>query len=445
MINATRSHTALSRVTVVGERRRIDLLLPSREPLGHLLPDLLRMLEEPPGTTPGLRRLVTGSGVVLAPDDTLADAKVPDGAVLRLVHRRETPAAPVVHDVTDEVAEDLDTRAWRWDDRTRGATAGVAAIALGLAAAFLARSRLGADEVGGWLAGIGAGAALLGAAVARLGNRGLGGVLILLGGAVGGVGAWALTADSGRARLAALAVTVVAVFVLAALCTPLGHGGFVGAGVVTLLVGGWELGNVLIDERYRLAVVMGAISVVALGLLPRFALMTAGLTRLDDLRSGGAPVSRHQVDTALAATHRGLALGTVATAASIGAAGWLALDEVDAWTVAVAALLAAVVASRARAFPLAVEVVALLGAGTVLAVRLVVVWADRPDQSAAWPLAALCALALLPLTVFVVRPPDHVRVRMRRFANVVESLGVVALIPVCIGAFGVYGRLLETF
>ncbi|WP_436777898.1 EsaB/YukD family protein [Yinghuangia sp. YIM S09857] len=435
----------LSRVTVVGERRRIDLLLPSREPVGALLPDLIRMLEEPSAPTPELRRLVTGRGVVLAPDDSLASADVADGAVLRLVHRRETPAAPVVHDVTDEAADDLDRRQWRWNDGVRDWTAGTATIVLALVTAFLARDWLGTEKVAGWLVGVAVGTAALGATAARWGNRPLGGVLVLLGGATGAVGAWSMTTDSDRMRLAALGLTAVAVCLLAAVCTPIGRGGLVGGGVVAALVGGWELGLALTDHPHRAAVAVGTLSVVALGVLPRYALMAAGLTRLDDRRSGDFAVSRHQVDSALTATHRGLALATVAMSASVGVAGWIALTDVNRWTVATAVLLTVVVLCRSRAYPLAVEVAAMLAAGAVLAVRLVVLWADQPDEPAVRPLAALCVLTLLPLAAFVVRPPDHVRVRLRRVLDAVESVGVIALIPVCFGAFGVYGRLLDTF
>ncbi|MFF3146972.1 hypothetical protein ACFVRU_35955 [Streptomyces sp. NPDC057927] len=38
-----------------------------------------------------------------------------------------------------------------------------------------------------------------------------------------------------------------------------------------------------------------------------------------------------------------------------------------------------------------------------------------------------------------------VRIRLRRFGDVLESVGVIALLPLVIGAFGVYGRLLDTF
>ncbi|MFD7511118.1 type VII secretion integral membrane protein EccD [Streptomyces sp. NPDC059853] len=432
-------------MTLVGDRRRIDLVLPAEDPIGELLPEVLRMLGERPGRTPALRRLVTPDGSVLAQDDTLASAGVRDGAVLRLVREQETPAAPVVHDVTDDVAEDLELRRGRWDASVRALSAGGFALALVLTAVVLATVWYGADRVGGWV--------VLAAVVAAAGSgpavwsgaRELGTALILLGGTLGVYGALVTTWPEGNAlRLAAVGAAVVVSLALLGALTPLGRGGLVGAGAVALLVGAWELGAVLAGGA-RTGVLLGVISVLALGFLPRFAMMAAGLTRLDDQRSGAVSVSRYRVDTALSATHRGLALATVATAASAAAGGWLAVGEVTGWTVAVTALLGLVLLSRSRAFPLAVEVIALLAAGAVLAVRLIVLWAQTPGQSAAWPLVVLGAVAVAPLALLVVRPPDHVRVRLRRLMNGVESVAVVALVPVALGAFGVYGRLLGTF
>ncbi len=42
-------------------------------------------------------------------------------------------------------------------------------------------------------------------------------------------------------------------------------------------------------------------------------------------------------------------------------------------------------------------------------------------------------------------PAERVRVRLRRVGDVLESVGVIALLPLVIGVFGVYGRLLGTF
>ncbi|MDK1472961.1 type VII secretion integral membrane protein EccD [Streptomyces sp. 549] len=446
MVTSAGQRTGLSRVTLVGDRRRIDLVLPADEPVGELLPDILRMLGDRVAAKPMLRRLVTPDGSVLAQDDTLASANIADGAVLRLVREQETPAAPVVHDVTDEVAEDLDVRGWRWGERTRVWTAGTASVLLALVTAVCARLWLDAGAVAAGTVAVAAVAAASGALAARLRRRELGTALLLLGGALGVLGGWTIT-DSASARLAAVGLAVTLVLVLLGLCTAVGRGGLVGAAAVVASVGGWELARALTAPE-RAAVAVGVASVLALGVLPRLALMGAGLTRLDDQRAGGASVSRHRVDLALSATHRGLALATVVTAASAAAAGWLAVGEgerLTPWTVAVTSLIAVVLFSRSRAYPLAVEVVALQAAGALLVVRLLVLWAGQDGTGPAPVLTLLAVVALLPLVVLVVRPPDHVRVRLRRLMNLVESISVVVLIPVALGAFGVYGRLLNTF
>lgn len=133
------SGTALSRVTLVGERRRMDLVLPSREPVGRLLPDVIRMLDDRVAAQPMLRHLVTGDGSVLEHDTTLADAGIADGAVLRLMRVQDVPSAPVVHDVTDEAAEDLDVRAWRWRPAARRITAGAGLVGWALLIGWFAR------------------------------------------------------------------------------------------------------------------------------------------------------------------------------------------------------------------------------------------------------------------------------------------------------------------
>ncbi|MFF4952525.1 type VII secretion integral membrane protein EccD [Streptomyces chattanoogensis] len=436
------SRAVLSRVTLVGERRRVDLVLPAQEPIGVLLPDILRLLGDRPGSAPLLRRLVTADGAVLSQDDSLAAVGVPDGAVLRLVREHETPAAPVVHDATDAVADDLDVRSWRWGARSRSWTAGAASVVLALVAGTAAVGWYGPGDAAVWLGVLGVLAAAVGAACGWLGRRAVGTALVLLGGALGALASWE-AAPTGMVRLAAVGLTVAVVLALLGVCTELGRGGLIGAATVALAVGAWEAGLALTSAA-RTGVALGVVSVVVLGYLPRLALMAAGLTRLDDQRSGGTPVSRHQVATALGATHRGLALATVAMAVSAGAAGVLALGPGDGWSVAAGALLCVVLLSRARAYPLAVEVVALLAAGTAVGVCLVLQWAAGADEPSG-ALAVLCLMAVLPLAVLAVRVPEHVQVRLRRLMNLVESVSVVALIPVALGAFGVYSRLLHTF
>ncbi|KNE84134.1 MULTISPECIES: type VII secretion integral membrane protein EccD [Streptomyces] len=442
--------TELSRVTLVGERRRVDLVLPSDEPVGQLLPDVIQLLDDRVAARPELRRLVTASGAVLPLDSTLASSEVRDGAVLRLVRAQDAPAAPVVHDVTDEVAEDLDLRAWRWRPVARRATAGAATVGFAVTAALLARDAFDKSAVAGALFALTLLLAAAGALAARLGggNRGLATTLHLAAGALGLLAAWtAADAQSwtAEARLAGVTAAVVLTLLLLGLFTPVGRGGLIGAAAAFATTGIWLLTGALQDEPARVGAVLGVVSVVVLGLLPRLALMAAGLTALDDRRSAGASVSRHQVDTALAAAHRGLALATIVTAVSVTAAGLLASTVSNPWAISLTAVLALVLASRSRAFPLVAEVVVLLGAASVLLVRLVTLWIDSLDGAPSGPLGLLALAALLPVGVLAVQPPEHVRVRLRRFVDFIESVGVIALFPLAVGVFGVYGRLLNAF
>ncbi|MGI5425826.1 type VII secretion integral membrane protein EccD [Streptomyces sp. CA-179760] len=444
------SRTQLSRVTLIGERRRADLVLPSDTPIGQLLPDILQLLDDRAATRPTTRQLITSDGSALPHDATLSSAEVPDGAVLRLVRAHAAPPAPVVHDVTDQVADDLDLRTWRWRPAARRLSAGVATVVFAVAAAVLARQEFSLESLTTGLVVVTLLFLVAGAAIARIGdgNQGLATALLLASGGLGLLTAWT-AADAydwgGTARLAGVAAALVITLVLLSFCSPLGRGGLIGAGAIVVVALVWEAVALLQDRSDRIGAVMAVFSIILLGLLPRFALMASGLTSLDDKRSTGTSVSRHQVANALAATHRGLALATIVTAASAALGGWMltTAKEPTVWTVGLASFVAVVLLSRARAFPLVAEVVALFAAAAFLVVRLAMLWLDHAGGAGA--LVLLGAAALLPLLVLGIEPPDHVRVRLRRFADLIESLGVIGLFPLAIGAFGIYGQLLNKF
>ncbi|MFE4058326.1 type VII secretion integral membrane protein EccD, partial [Streptomyces sp. NPDC059096] len=328
--------------------------------------------------------------------------------------------------------------------------AGVATVTLAVIAALLARREFALDALAGALLAATVLLFAAGALGARVGtgNRGLASALLLAAGGLGVLTAWT-AADAqqwaGITRLAAVAAALVLTLVMLGWFSPLGRGGFMGAAAVAAITAVWEAVASVQDDPARLGAVMAVFSVVLLGLLPRLALMASGLTALDDRRSGGTSVSRHQVGNALAATHRGLALATIATAVSAAAGGWLLTlaGGPSLWTVALTSLVAVVLLSRARAFPLVAEVVALIAAAGALLVRLVMLWLGHGGGAGA--LAVLCVATLLPLLGLAVQPADHVRVRLRRMADFVESVGVVGLFPLAIGVFGIYGQLLDKF
>ncbi|MFE0509382.1 type VII secretion integral membrane protein EccD [Streptomyces sp. NPDC058964] len=445
----TVSRSALSRVTLVGDRRRVDLVLPAREPVGLLLPEVMRLLDDRVAEQPQARHLVTADGSALEPDATLESAGVPDGAVLRLVRVEDAPSAPVVHDVSDEAAGDLDVRAWRWDARARRITAAGAGVVWASAVGFMARQGFEAETAGWSLLVIAAVAAVAGALLGRAGHKGLAAALVVVSAAVGVQGAWSV-ADAqgwpGAARLAAVLSVFVVMLLLLGWFSPFGRGALVGAGALAGAGACWEVALAFQSggaDPARAGALLAVVSVVALGMLPRLALAASGLSGLDDRRSAGSSVSRYQVATALAATHRGLALATLVTAVCGAVAGVLAVRTVTVWTVLLAVAVAFVLALRARAYPLVAEVVVLLAASMVVALRLAWLW--REHSGAPAPLAVLGVLVVVSLGVLAVQPAEHVRVRLRKAGDVLESAGVVALFPLVLGVFGVYGRLLGTF
>ncbi|MCT9138375.1 type VII secretion integral membrane protein EccD [Streptomyces violarus] len=450
--SATSSRIALSRITLIGERRRVDLVLPSRESIGVLLPEVMRILDDRVGDRPESRHLVTPDGSALAHDSTLESAGVTDGAVLRLVRVEDAPSAPVVHDVTDEVADDLGLRAWRWRPAVRRVVAGCATVLWALAAGLLARGSFALSAVGAGLLAVALSCAVAGVVLGRARRHALAATLIITAAALAVLGTWTC-ADAygwnGAVRLAGVAGGGTLALLLAGWFTPWGRGALIGAGSVAGCLVVWETavglqgGAETATQQTRVGALLAVVSVVALGMLPRLALMASGLTGLDDRRTGGVSVSRYQVGTALAATHRGLMLATVALAVSAGAAGVLVLHTVSVWTVSLGVVVTVVLAMRARAFPLTAEVVVLLVAAGVVAARLLVVWSEH--TAAAGPLVVLGLLAVVPLVVLAVEPAEHVRVRLRRAGDLLESVAVIALFPLVIGVFGVYGRLLGTF
>jgi type VII secretion integral membrane protein EccD len=435
-----------SRVTLVGERRRVDLVLPSTEPVGTLMPDLLALVGDEVQAPPRARQLVGAGGQVLALDATLAEAEVPDGAVLWLVAQHDAPPAPVVHDLIEEVSDDRDRRVWRWGEVARRWTLTAVVVAACLSVAWLLlRGPWSAPRTAQALAVVALTLCACGAVAGRL-REPPGTALVLGGGAVGLVSSWTAMGAAGEplvARLVVAAAIVAAATILLGLVSPLGRVGLVGGGLGLSLASTWAAGLSADLTHDRLAAVMAVASVVLLGLLPRVALTTSGLTSLDDRRTAGHDVTRRDAVAAIEATHHSLSLAVVATAASTALAGRLLLTAPTRWTILLAAACAVVLAGRARIYPLVAEVVALLAAAGWIMLGLLAVWQGRAGT--AGPLAAVLALLVTVLVALGVEPVEHVRARLRRLGDRLELVAVVAAVPLAIGVFGIYGRLLGAF
>ncbi|MDG4778153.1 type VII secretion integral membrane protein EccD [Micromonospora sp. WMMD961] len=430
----------LSRVTLAGAGRQIDLVLPADEPLGLMLPEIVAMVGHQPMDDSRGYQISTLDGTVLDPAGSLRQAAVSDGAMLRVDPISEAPPAAIVHDVADELGDDLARRQGRWGTTPRMWTAtAVCLVAAGMAA-VLAAPRLGPVAV----SVIGGVVALAGLLVGLVGRRAVG-IAVLLSGAATTMSMVPGLASGSTLRWALWAIGAGCIVLAVGAVTGNRRAGVLGGGTLLILVAGWGVPLAFAVPAERVAAVLSIVSVGLLGLLPRLAMIASGLTRLDDRRSNDEAVSRVAVLAAVDSAHRGLAVATLATTASASLGGLVLAAAAGPWALVLAALVATALLLRMRAFPLTVEVAGLVAGALVIAGGLLARWAR--DAPGVWWGPALVALAFCAVTLVILayRPPPHALARARQYADRVEALTVMALVPVAVGVFGLYSRLLNTF
>lgn len=441
-----------TRLTVAGTARRAEVVVASDEPLGAVLPRLLDLLGETNGTVARPLTLVAADGEQLDVGRSPQQLDLGDGALLRLVRLDAAPPPPVVIDVTDAAADAHDVRPDRWDDRARSiagglgigtaaATAGMIApfggaltavwVLLGTIVVLLAISAtLGLLRVRGVSACVSAAAAGL---VVPLG---------LASSTVAGAQRMTFPADVlvGAAAVVATGSTVVLIGLGVALRKPgAAAGGAVGAVLGSVLLG-LSLAGVPATPS---AAITGTIAAFATGPIPWIALSAAGLTRLDQGVAAGDRLERGRAFASIDDAYSAITWSVVAVAAVLGVCGVALVLAADLWAGLLALAFALVAALRARAFPLRAQVWSLWAAVAAIAASAVL---TRLTSTLAW-VGILCVIvaAVLIAVAVLARPAPHARARLRGLGNVVETLAVVALLPLLLGALGVYSELLGMF
>jgi WXG100 protein secretion system (Wss), protein YukD len=478
--------TAFTRLTVVGTTHRCELVVPSEEVLGAVLPRMLELVHEPAGPVTRPLRMVLPTGDQLDVARTPADQRLRDGAVVRLVRADEAPPPPQVVDVTDVLGDDFADRPDLWSARARTVTGSVALAALGAAGAGLVPATT--DQRLLTVAGLLVLTVLTGRlaaarATAPRADANAAGVRPA-DGVAGGVrpadanAAGVRPADgvAAAARAAALALTglVLGVAAVTALRLALAPGVTATGWVLPVAIGlgllGWTcagaglglgLGNrpVLAGSALGLAAAavplaaagtgadraaaLGAtFAVLACGLLPRYAAAAAGLTALDTALLGGRSRPRRDVRQAVDRTYASLTWSVFGVSWTLAATGGVLLGSADLWAAGLGVAVGTVTALRTRAFPLAAQQGALWAA---VVAALVVGGYGRSGLEPPALLAGLAVPAVAVLALVLVRPPEHTRAALRQAGDAVEVVAVVALVPLLLGLFGVYADLLGTF
>ena len=441
-----------TRLSVVGGSRRAEVVVANDEPLGGALPGLVEILGEQGGTVVRPLTLLTADGEQLDIARSPQQLDLADGSLLRLVRLDAAPPPPVVIDVTDAAALAHDTRADRWGDASR-AIAGGAGIALTAAAAgFLAP--FGGPVAAAW--GLLAAFLAVLAVATILGLMRLRAVSTCLSAAAAGLtvplGVASLTAASAEGYVSASATLLAAAVILAAGSTVV----LLGRGVALRRPGataGGALGAVLSVillilliagmDAAPAAAVVGTVAAFATGPLPWIALSAAGLTVLDRRVADGERVARPHALASIDEAYSALTWSVALVAGVLGVTGVTLVLADDLWSGLLALAIALIAALRSRAFPLRVQVWALWAVVAAIAIPAVLV---HLAGELAWiGVAAAVAGAVLIAVATLVRPAAHTRARLRGFGNVIETLAVVSLLPLLLGALGVYAELLAMF
>ncbi|REE03950.1 type VII secretion integral membrane protein EccD [Citricoccus nitrophenolicus] len=448
--------TPYTRVTLVGQRRNADLLLPSDTPLGTLLPQILDVLNDQPEDSLGTKLLVRPDGDEIPPSQTLSESEVLDGERLRLVSRTEAPPAPIVYDLNDSVSDATEAVPGRWSPVYKYISCGLLA-ALGAWFAITSLLETYTPELQDWINLALAAVALIGAAVVSSPGRQQAVAATLAGAgtlfALSGLTGLGLPAPWGYIAVGVLAAVVLGVlgFIVN---RPLSM--FIAAAVTGVLVAvwavspplaDWAIGDRTADPVVGAAAIPGIATLLVLGMLPKIALGVSGLAGMDDRHANGSTVLRRDVDRAIESAHGGLIASAVICAASAALSLWLVGGDTLAYPFSLPLLASLVLALglRTRSFPLAAQRIPLYlatGLGVLSLVRLAIGF--QPDYQGVF-LALLLVLALVIGAGLSVDLPDHSQARMRKAGDTLEAIALLAPIPLLIGYYGIYATLLETF
>lgn len=438
-----------TRLSVRGTTRRAEIAVSSDDPLGSLLPQLIDALAEPAvGARP--LALVTAMGDSLDLERTAREQRLVDGSVLRLLPFDSAPPPPMVIDVVDVVADELEGRPDRWGETSRSIVGGIG-VALCAAAVSVA---MPLDGLAGGVARFG----LLGVLVVFAVLFGLfGGARVSAALATAAVGAGvpaALHAASAQAAeqpasaipIAACWVVLVcsAVLLLAVGVARRSKGAMVGGALGIALTVPLLTALAMGMRQEQAAAVTGVVAAVLVGLVPWLALSTSGLTGLDHRAAESADLPRPAALGAVAEAYRTLDWTVAVLSVMVTLCGVVLWMSDDVWARLLAVALTLVAALRSRSFPLISQ--GLLLWSTAIGIAGVVTATSIVRDSLGWAVVAgAVVIGTAAAVAGLARPRAHQRARLRSVGDAIETAVVVSMVPLAVGVFGIYGDLLALF
>ncbi|MGQ3012042.1 hypothetical protein, partial [Microbacterium aurantiacum] len=176
---------------------------------------------------------------------------------------------------------------------------------------------------------------------------------------------------------------------------------------------------------------------------PWIALSAAGLTDLDRRVARGERLDRPRAFASIDDAYAALTWSVVGVAALLAITGTALVLADELWSGLLALAFALIAALRSRAFPLRMQGWALWAA--VAAIALTALLTQLAGERSWLGVAAAATAATLVAVATLVAPREHTRARLRGFGNALETLAVVSLLPLLVGALGIYPELLGMF
>jgi type VII secretion integral membrane protein EccD len=440
------------RVQIAGPTTRVDVAVPTAVPLAALLPGIVSFAEQD-GAAPHGWALSRLDGTRLEPAAALAVAGIREGELLLLHPAHDRLGEPLYDDVVEVLGEGTADSGWT-PRETRAAAAVLGALAV-LGAVRVAMA------VGTPLAGVvlgvltllllGGGAALSHAAGDVPAGTVLGGLAAISGAAFGVV---LLGPPVGAAHVVVAAAVAVLVAATGPAIVDGGDAVFVGLGLTALLT---LLGGALMllagATPARAAAVAAPLALALTTAAPTVALRMSRIPRpplprtAADLAEVPGQLELDRVlDRVRRARHllSGLVAGCYA-AAALGVAV-LALDTASPWPAVLAAALTVLMLLRARLFRQRGQVAApLVGLALILVAAVAAVTRATTNDAVLLAVVVPVALALAAVAgafgVWGGRRP--LNPRLSRALDVLETLLLLAVVPLALAVWDVYRLLLE--
>jgi type VII secretion integral membrane protein EccD len=444
----TQVGTDVRRVSVHADGRTVDMVLPAGVPIAELLPVVVDVVDarhaaDSVAVLPVCYQLSRPGASAFGSSTTLGDHDIRDGTLLMLSRRATELPAPAFHDAAEAVSVMLADVTRPWTRQHGRLVGGVAAVwVAGLGAAVMLRSSPCPSVVAGATIGcLALSAAVLAHRVYREPVAGLTLGLIAVGFAAC-AGFLAVPDGSGPPNVLLAATAAGALAVLTSRLTGCGARTFGAVSCAALVIAvAAAASSVMAFTMLRLGLLSTLCSLALLETSGRLSVAWSGLSpQVSDGPNVVASIKLRDRAFRADRLHISLAAGCAAAAAA-GAICTVAGAEPQSGAHLGAASFAAVTGTvlllRARSHPDLIRTSA-LSVAAMAALSAAVTVTGAPPHHAVWEVAFVALPVAVALCLGFVMPSLQFSPGARRGVDVLEYLGLTALVPLACWTCGLY-------